>query len=152
MSNIQLTTAEKIICLRAHRLSQLVTVEGYQDVKLMLQEIETEALDALEAYDGDDEHKTACLAFQWKTAKAVREKLLGRITQRIKAGEQVALSKVPAELLNRGEDPATYQGVRPQCDVDAETEAEETETVSLSDAPPKPPIEQPGELNARQNN
>jgi hypothetical protein len=124
MSKIQLTKEELGICSRAHRLQQLVTVEGYADLKWMLQEIETEALENLAAYDGDDDHKTAVLAFQWKTAKAVKEKLLGRIKQRIEAGEAIALSKVPAELLKEEEGPESYQGVRPQCDVDAEAESE----------------------------
>jgi hypothetical protein len=145
MSNgIQLTQNEKLICIRAHRLQQLVTTDGYQDLKQLLQEIVDETLAKLDLYDGDEDHKTAVLAFQWKTAKAIQEKLLGRITQHIHAGERVALSKVPAELLNKTAEPVEFAGVRPQCDVDDEplhgASDRDADDEALPDAPPKPPI------------
>lgn len=139
MSNgIQLTQEEKLLVVRAHRLQQLVSVDGYKDLRWMMHEIEEEALAHLYAYDGTEDHETAVRAFQWKTVKAQNEKLLGRIAQRIKDGEAVALSKVPAELRGQTDKPAEFTGVRPQCDVDAE--AEQSENAPQADAPPKPPL------------
>jgi hypothetical protein len=135
--NIQLTQDEKLLVVRAHRLRQVVTADGFQDVKSMMREIEDEALDNLAEYDGDDDHKTACLAMQWKTVKAGNQKLLGRISERIKAGENFALSLVPAELQGKQDSPDAFAGVRPQCDVDEETAAAATETAD--EATPKPP-------------
>jgi hypothetical protein len=123
--SIQLTADEQKAIIRAHRFRTVVTAEGFPDLKKLLQDIEDEALGKLAAYDGDEDHKTAVLAYQWKTAKAVKEKLLSTIAHYIKQGENIALSKVPQEQTAEAEVVA-FPGVKPQCDVEAEA-AEQTE-------------------------